>query len=194
MSIFNFIKENRVLVAGLVLPLLLIGFLAIARAIPATITEPPQYKVVYYSQAYSGLGTFTPKIKDGKLDIGFNKTPQNNYPSANQNSTIMFYLYDPATKTVKNTSVNYDDISKPETLKKFASAKFSDQLASPDGYNFEAYRSRNYSLLTDIFGGGGYRSSSALTKNGVSVDIPIPTPWNGDTQFLGWITEGDVTW
>lgn len=191
MSIFNFIKENRVLVAGLVLPLLLIVFLAIARAIPATLSDPPQYKVMYYSQAYSGLGTFVPKIKEGKLEIGFDKAIQK---PANLNPNMIFYVYDPQTKAVKNTSVNYDDITKPETLKKFSSVKFSDQFISPDGYQFEAYRSRHYSLLTDIFGGGGYRSSPSLNKNGVYIDIPISTPWNGDPQFLGWIIEGDVTW
>jgi hypothetical protein len=195
MSILNFIKENRVLVAGLVLPLLLVVTLAITRMIPSTVTDPPQHKVIYYSQNWSGMGSFAPKVNEaGKIEILFNANPQNSGAMGGQPPTIILYAYDPANQSVKNLTISYDSYTKPEITEKFSSVKLSSQFTSPDGYVFQEYRNRDYSLLTDFFGGRGYSNSPSLFKNGVYHDMPLPSPYYGTSMFLGWVIEGDVTW
>jgi hypothetical protein len=195
MSILNFIKENRVLVAGLALPLLLVATLAITRMIPSAVTDPPQYKVIYYSQNWSGMGSFIPKVNEaGKIEISFNTNPQNSGTMGRQTPTIILYAYDPATQGVKNLTISYDSYMKPEITEKLSTIKLSSQFTSPDGYVFQEYRSRNYSLVAEIFGGSSYSNSPSLFKNGVYHDMPLPSPYYGTSMFLGWIIEGDVSW
>lgn len=190
MSVSVFIKENRVLVAGLVLPLLLIAILAFAKTLPATMIAPPTYKVAYYSQNWAPKGQLTLKINDaGQIQAAF-KHNENYKPYANENEPkATLYIYDPKTNTTTDTQLILGDNDKLPSLEKFSGLKFSSQQTSPDGYVFESYHYRNHSLITEIFSYRSNNNGPVLSKNNRIIKLPLPNPYTGNTEFLGWVTE-----
>lgn len=189
MTVSSFIKENRVLVAGLVLPFLLIGLLALAKTIPASLIPLPEHKVMFYSQGWSAKGQIAIKIDtEGKLNPVFNETANYKPVGNDQNPTTVLYLYDPKTNTLEDTSVTLDKDGKVTALEKFKDIKLSSQTVAADGYVFEPYHYRNSSLITDIFSYRSYNSGPALTNKGRIVSIPRPRTYYGTLEFLGWET------
>jgi hypothetical protein len=189
MTVSSFIKENRVLVAGLVLPLLLIGVLAIAKTVPASMVPLPEHKVMYYSQGWSSKGQIAIKVDtDGKLNPTFNETAQYKPAEKETNPITTIYLYDPKTNTVEETNVTLDKDGKVTALEKFKDIKLSTQTVASDGYIFEPYHYRNYSLITDIFSYRNYNSGPALTNKGRIINIPQARTYYGTLEFLGWET------
>ncbi len=193
MSVLSFIKENRVLVAGLVLPLLLIGVLAIAKSIPSSITEPPQHQVVYYSAGWSPKGQLTLKVDDTghlvaefKKNDGYKATPNETAPK-----TIL-YIYDPKTNIAHDTELTLGTDDALPSLDKFSNLTLSKEQTSSDGYIFEQYHYRNNSLITEIFAYHSSDNGPVLSKGGKLVKLPLPTQNYGNNQFVGWVSEGDV--
>jgi len=190
MSVLNFIKENRVLVAGLVLPLLLIGIMAIAKNLPASIAPAPEYKVLYYSYVWGSNENISFKVNEnGKLIANTVNNP--NFQGTQAPKTIL-YLYNPKTQFNESIEVTLDTDKKPTSFNKFSDLKLSTTQPSPDGYTFEAYYHRNYSLLTDIFAYRSYSGGPVLTQRGTVHQIPMPNPYYGNPQFLGWVIEGET--
>lgn len=191
MTVSSFIKENRVLVAGLVLPILLIGILAIAKTIPASMVPLAEHKVMYYSQGWNVKGQIAVKVdSEGKLQPVFNPSTTANYKlEGNDPSPItMIYLYDPKTNTSEETKVTLDKNGKVIPLEKFKDITLSTDPVAPDGYIFEAYRYRNHSLITDIFSYRSYNSGPAITNKGRVISLPKPSIYYGSFEFLGWET------
>lgn len=187
MTVSSFIKENRVLVAGLVLPLLLIGVLAFAKNIPASSVPLPEHKVMYISKGWSRNGQINITVDDqGHLNPVFEKSEYaKNLASDTAPKTIIF-LYDPKDNKVEDETVTLDKDNKVTSLEKFKDIAITTSINSSDGYYFEAYRSHNYSLLTDIFSYHSYNNGPALRKEGRVIDIPQPQSYYGQLEFLGW--------
>lgn len=187
MTVSSFIKENRVLVAGLVLPLLLIGILAVAKGIPASRIPLPAHKVMYYSAGWSSKGEIVAKVNsDGKLTAVFNAAPHYTPAANDRNPTTIIFLYDPQTNSVDDTTVTLDEKGNVTALEKFKDLQLSDQSTAPDGYIFEPYRYRGYSLITDIFSYRYYQSGPTLTYNGRIITLPQPPLPYGTLKFIGW--------
>jgi hypothetical protein len=190
MSVLNFIKENRVLVAGLVLPLLLIGMMAIAKNLPASMAPAPEYKVLYASFVWGSSEKISFKVdENGKLTASV--TANQNLNGTQSPKTIL-YLYNPKTQFNESIDVTLDADKKPTSFGKFGDLKLTNTQPSPDGYSFESYYNRNYSLLTDIFAYRSYNGGPVLTKKGVVHQIPMPNPYYGSPEFIGWVIEGDT--
>ena len=186
MTVLSFIKENRVLVAGLTLPLLLIGILALAKALPASMVDPPQQRLVYMTKSWSGNGQITVKVgDDGALSSSYEPSKQPQYGMAEQFPKTILFLYDPKTNTVEDTSLTLDKDKKITSLGELENIKLSKQITSADGYVFEPYASRRHSLITDIFSYRSYNGGPVLTKNGRIVNIPHKN-YYGQIEFLGW--------
>lgn len=193
MAVLGFIKENRVLVAGLVLPLLLIGVLALAKTLPAKMIDPPANKVAFYTSGWSQKGNLTLTVNaTGHLAANF-KADKNYKPSSgDQAPKTTLYIYDPKTNIVHDTELTLGTNDALPSLDKFSSLKLSTEKTSSDGYLFEPYHYRNHSLITDIF---TYRASDnkpVLSKDGRFISIPMPQQSYGNYEFLGWITEGEA--
>lgn len=187
MTVLNFIKENRVLVAGLVLPLLLIGMMAISKNIPSS--QPlPQYKVVYSSFVWGSNEQISFKVgDDGQLLGHIIDNP--NYKGSQAAKSIL-YLYDPKTQLTESVDVTLDTNKQLTSFGKFSTLKLSKIQPSPDGYIFESYYNRNYSLLTDIFAYRSYPNGPVLIKKGTIHQIPMPNPYYGSPEFIGWVIDG----
>lgn len=188
MTVSSFIKENRVLVAGLVLPLLLIALLAFAKTIPASLVPLPEHKVMYVSQGWSGKGRIAIKVDDdGKINPVFNATANYQPVGNDQNPTTMIFVYDPKTNTVEDTSVTLDKDGKVKELEKFKDIRLSTQAAASDGYIFEPYHYRgNNSLITDIFSYRSYSNSPVLSNKGRVINLPQAPHSYGSFEFVGW--------
>ena len=188
MTVSSFIKENRVLVAGLVLPLLLIGILAFAKNIPASTVPLPEHKVVYFSKGWGNNGQINIKVDDnGKLNAVFNTANYGQSISPETAPKTIIFIYDAKTNMVEDVTVTLDKNNKVTSLDKFKDITVSTQLTATDGYIFEAYRSHNYSLLTDIFSYRSYNNGPALTNKGRIIDIPQPRTYFGQLEFVGWV-------
>ena len=193
MSVSNFIKENRVLVAGLALPFLLICLMAVAKIIPASLVEPPTQKVVYYSNEWAARGNLVPKIgTDGKIMMTFNEnkgyTPNPNYNTPDPKTTL--YLFNPVTGVVSQQTVTIDKDNKISTADKFTDLAVSSDQPSSDGYTFQRDYYGGNSIMTDIFWSRSRYYGPILVKNGRVVRIPLPTsPYYGTFEFLGWVKE-----
>lgn len=193
MTAINFIKENRVLVAGLVLPLLLVAVFAIAKMLPASMVPPPTHKIVFYSAGWSNKGQINFKVDDVTHYPVANFAQNPNYKAGTNDPdpTSIIYIYDPATNKVEQKTVALDKDGKPTAFDNFSKLKLSIEPVSPDGYVFESYHYRNSSLITDVF---SYRSRDhgpALSKDGHLITIPFANPNYSSIQFLGWVIEGD---
>ncbi|MFA7276388.1 MAG: hypothetical protein WC043_06275 [Pseudobdellovibrionaceae bacterium] len=195
MSVLAFIKENRVLVAGLILPLLLVVVLAFAKTLPATLVDAPVYKVAFSSQNWSGQGQILLKIDDqGHLTASYQKNEgyvaQTNIASPVPTTTL--YVYDPTTSQIKNYDFSLGTDEKLPSVATFKDAKFSTQLISPDGYSFENYYYSHNSLITEIFMSRSSTQGPVLVKENRVIKLPLPNQYYGSFNFVGWITEGDV--
>jgi len=190
MTVSSFIKENRVLVAGLTLPLLLIGILAIAKSIPESMVPPPLHKVMYSSMGWSAKGQISIKLDtDGKLSAVFNPTA-NYTPNVNDKDPVtLVFLFDPKTNTTDQTSITLDKDGKPAAFEKFSNLTLTSQVFSDDGYQFTPYNYQNSSLITDIFAYRSRATGPALINKSHSFPVPQPQSYYGTLEFVGWVKD-----
>lgn len=187
MSLSTFIKENRVLIAGALMPLLLVGFFALAKMIPhytvAPTVAPPLYKALYTSSAWNNDSSEIRVVVNSKnqLDIDFRKG-EKSYSKA------YVYLYDPKTNKVDTTEISLADDDTAPALKKFETLTLSTQQPAPDGYVWTDYRARDESIATWIFTNGTSRDGPFLVKNNNVIKIGnFPTENYISYRFLGWV-------
>lgn len=183
MSFSTFIKENRVLIAGAVMPLLLVGLLGLAKIIPHYTVAPPLYKALYTSSAWNNDLPAIRVVVNSKnqLDIDFRKG-EKSYSKA------YVYLYDPKTNTVDTTEISLADDNTAPALKKFQTLTLSTQQPAPDGYVWTDYRPGSGSFATWIFTNGTSRDGPFLVKNNNVIKIGnFPTENYISYRFLGWV-------
>lgn len=191
MKLLSFIKENRVLVAGFTLPLLLVGLLAYAKTIPDRTVPDPQYKVAYMTQSWSGKGSISAKIDpNGHLAFSYKKIE--NPPAYSEEPKTRLFIYNPSTKTNEEIEIKLNEMDGTLTVDQppeLAQMTFSSKTTAPDNYLFEPYHYRNHSLITDIFINNYNYNTPVLTKDSRIIRLPAPsTYYNGNIEFVGWIT------
>lgn len=198
MSIMSVIKENRVFVAGILLPFLLIALLAVAKNIPPI--DPPHQQVVFWTKGWSDRGALNALVKDDShVEFTYTKTKnalvQPNYAPPPVTATL--YIYNPVTNTtreipIKLTDDDMKEDSKVISVPEIANITLSKTSPSQDGYNFESYSYNRNSMITEIFSNNN-SYGPCLTKQGRIVRIPPPNGYyNGSPEFLGWVISGDV--
>ncbi|MBL8639502.1 MAG: hypothetical protein JNK24_04010 [Alphaproteobacteria bacterium] len=191
MSAASFIKGNKVLIAGVVLPFLLIIALMLSRL--ATI-EPPQYKALFYVSKPSVIGTIkvTPN-SDGKISAVFQPKDAGSVIENNgtANPSAVLYLYDGKSGSLESTEVTLDQNNQVTPLQKFQDLEILPDAIAPDGYEFKrSYYISRTSILIDIFGGRRHYDGPVLTKNKYVMEIVGVNDYYNRTKFLGWVNEG----
>ena len=183
MSFSTFIKENRVLIVGATMPLLLVALLGLAKIIPHYSVAPPVYKALYTSSAWNGVSSEVRVLVNSKnqLDVDFRKD-EKSYSKA------YVYLYDPKTNKVDTTEISLADDDTAPALKKFQTLTLSTQETAPDGYVWTDYRPGGRSFATWIFMSGTPRDGPFLVKNNNVIKIEnSPTETYVSYRFLGWV-------
>lgn len=199
MSVGSIIKQNRVLVAGIILPLILIGLLALAKSFPDKVVDPPQYRLIFWTKNWSGMGNLSARVNEqSQLTISY--VPNQGYKPTNNEPLpkATIFIYTPATNRVDEYQVtapaNADASTAPipVAMPSLDNLKISSQALSPDGYSFEPYHYRGSGLITEIFIGGSRSYGPSLVKAGRMIELPKSSTYYTSPEFIGWITEGAV--
>jgi hypothetical protein len=202
----KWIKDNLVLVSGIVLPVLLIaGFFVLSKA-PRILVDPPEFDflMVGYRYDYQHPGDYhlSFEVRDGKLTGKATPRDKSNVNMNRQYAGI--FRYDAAANTfdeiIFDLPEGLDDIeeSVPLTLAETSNLELDKRKKSPDGYTIEflGYRGRG-GLLGEMFGmKRRYGSNYVLKKDSAYVDLPKPTSdsyYQNDLHFMGWVVEEGST-
>jgi len=199
----KWIKENLVLLSGILLPALLVGGFFVLDQLPKTLADPPTYDflMVGYQYDYQHPADYylSFEVREGRLTGQAVPKSENSRHINRQTARLFRYqaddnrfeeiLFDlPAGLATKEEPVALD-------LHDTDGLRLDKRSTSPDGYQFEfmGYRGRG-GLLGEIFGmGRRYESNYVLKKDSVYIDLPEPTPepylYQNDLHFLGWIVD-----
>jgi hypothetical protein len=194
----GFIKRNLALVAGLVLPVLLMGFFFIASMLPRAVSDPPKYDMVFAAQDYTGGNTLPVSVnfivKDGALKAQYARLN----PPGNYGQWRKLYIYEAKTQKVRELPFGFpadmDKITgtREDVVEAAKELKLDSTLQSPDGYELSYDGYSHSSLVSDLFFyRGGYGSEPLLRKGGSSVRLSMDGArapfYYGQVQFIGWV-------
>ena len=197
----EWIKRNGALALGVGLPLLLVGFFALASWLPTVFVAPPQYDVLFMTNEGSGQMKYT--VENQRLVFTY---VGQNFESRGPK----LYRYSPKTGGVQKI-----DIPIPEGLEQrefdnklvvsdeernritplpvpaLESVKVDTNVMSPDGYQFRNVTPRDSGgLIGALFFSPRYNYNLALEKNGNIVTIPNPEATQSyyyPVVFVGWV-------
>lgn len=200
----KWIKNNLVLVSGVVLPLLLVAGFLVLNNVPRVLADPPEYDfllVAYrYDYQHPREYSLSFEVRDGRLHGKASPLDKPNTYANRQHAGI--FRYRSGSQSFEEIDyelpAELDDIEESVTwmVGEAADLELDKRAQSPDGYTFEylGYGGRG-GLLGEIFGmGRRYDSQYALSRDGVRFNLPKPagTPnyYGHDLHFMGWVIEG----
>jgi hypothetical protein len=198
----KFLKDNFVLVVGLTLPILLmIGFIVFS-TLPRSLSDPPQYDLIFAVPDYSVAGNTLPVnvmliVKDGQLKAQYTRVaqaPTGGYYGSTGWKKLYRYQAGPQTVRELPFGIPQDVASIAPTREDVVDAtkdlKLDTTLRAPDGYELDYRSNRSRGLLTDIFGGSS-SYEPRLRKGASSVRLRTGdgrTPfYAGNVEFIGWV-------
>lgn len=201
----KWIRENLVLVSGIVLPALLVTGFFILNSMPRVLADPPEYDflLVAYRYDYQNPRDYylSFEVRDGKLTgIAAPKGSDERYSNRH---LARIYRYLAASNRFEEIAFDLpegvESLEEPAPidLKEAGQLSLDKRRESPDGYQFEflGYRGRG-GLLGELFGmQRNYRSSYVLKKGSSYIELPdlADDPYYNqhDVHFMGWIIEGE---
>lgn len=204
----KFIKENLVLVSGIVLPVLLVvGFLILSQ-VPKSMLNPPEYDFVI--SAYRHVSP-TPhdlcvdfEVEDGKLRGRLK--PEKRENECYYRHQVELYRYDADADSFEEIVFDLpdglEDVEKTTTfpIEEAKDLTLDKKSRSNDGYTFEylGYRG-NGGLLGEMFGmRRRHHNQYVLSKNGTYFELPELGHrryyyYGNNIHFLGWVVpEGEA--
>lgn len=196
MPVGAFIKQNLALVAGIGLPVLMMGFFFVAAAVPRAVGDPPKYSMVFAVQDYRGGGPLPVSVDlfvdKGRLKARYARV---NLPG-NYSGWKKLYIYDAAAGKVRALPFSYpDDMDRIEGTREEVVEATQDMtldpaLQAPDGYELSYDGYSRGGLVNELFWGGGYAREPRLRKGSSSVRLSTDDGRGalhyGAVQFIGW--------
>lgn len=167
------IKNNLALIAGIVIPILLVIFLSITMLIIKDNTLPPEYDFIYMDGGYNSQV----KVLNNRLELEY-------LTSENQSFHPKIFIFHVNSKQSEQIKI---DFSKPIKLENktaiyeilnFTDYKLDKSSKSPDGYTFNNNYMSSYPYSIE------HPYHYSITKNGKSVMIASDANY---LQFIGWI-------
>jgi hypothetical protein len=198
----KWIRDNLVLVSGIVLPVLLVGGFFLLNKAPRILSDPPEYDFVLvgyrYDYQHPSNYYLSFEVRDGKLTGRAVPRDEQNVNINRQYAGI--FRYDAASATfteiVYELPEGLDDIDEPIPLElaETSGLKLDKRRQSPDGYVFEFLGYSGWGgLLGEMFGmRRRYESGYVLKKDSVYIDLPRPAAdpyYQNDLHFMGWVIE-----
>ena len=185
------LRENPMIAASVLLPLIIVVFFLLATAIPRWLVEPPAYSFLFTvpDHTYS-----TPQIDvrydvvDGRLRVRVFKT------GVTYRNSPKLYLFDHEQRVTRAISVdlpvNKDSFEDGDELavSELTSQRVLTARTAPDGYEVFGPGYRNDNLVTALFGGSRHRDFT-IAKSGAVFEIPHPgsNRYYYNVTFLGWL-------
>ncbi|MGD8359713.1 MAG: hypothetical protein PVG42_16785 [Lysobacterales bacterium] len=197
----NWIRKNLVLIAGIVLPVLMVAAFLVLQSAPKLLAEPPKYDFLLVGYRYDPQlprdYRLSFEVRDGHLQARASPvTEPNTYPNR-QNAKLLRYhaAGNSFSEIAWDLPEGLDGLTEPVTfpVEAVRDLRLDNRNRSPDGYVFEyaAYRGRG-GLLGELFGmGRRYRNNYVLNRNGAYFELPDPGTYayayGYELQFLGWV-------
>jgi hypothetical protein len=189
----KFIKENLVLVIGLVLPLLLVVLFFVATVIPKSLGTPPQYEMLFTTTKYDYQNkpeyAIDFNVKNQQLMVKAKKYDEKNY----NNVSKILMAYDGKTETVREIKFDASKFGDENEvlLEETKNLNIDTAAISPDGYTLEGPNYGGNGLLGGLFGGGYRNGGFRLKKGGVGYKVPTLQPdyYYNQVQFIGWVVK-----
>ena len=186
----SWLKQNIVLVIGMVLPLLLILLFFLATVLPKSLSKPPQYPLLFTVSKYEGS-------QKPELLLSFNVknkvllvTAKKNDDKNNYNFTKLI-SYDAKTETVREITVDATQLKLGvETPVNASKTMLIDtSTLSPDGFALEGPSYSGGGLVGGLFGGGYNNNGFRLKKGAVAYKVPNQQRdyYYNQLQFVGWV-------
>lgn len=199
----KWIKENLVLLSGIILPVLLVGGFFVMSNVPNMLADPPEYDflLVAYRYDYQHPNNYylSFEIRDDKLHGRVIPKGEGDAHLNRQYAAIFRYRaeensFDEIVYELPEGLENFEEPI-PLPLEETSDLTLDKRIESPDGYRFEflGYRGRG-GLLGEIFGmGRRYESEYVLKKDGAFFNLPKPASdpyyYQHDLHFMGWVIE-----
>ena len=197
----SWFRKNLVLVAGIVLPVLLVVGFFLLQSTPRHLGDPPGYDFLVVAYRYDAQHprnyNLAFEVREGRLQG--RATPVgngNNYPNR-QHAALFRYEVDKNefSEIAWDAPIVLDEIDEAFrfTVTETEHLQLDKASRSPDGYLFEygGYRG-NGGLLGELFGmGRRYDSPFVLEKEGAYFSLPTvraqPYYYGRNVHFLGWV-------
>lgn len=203
MAIMQWIRNNLVLLSGIVLPVLLVISFMLLRGGPAVLSEPAAYDflLVAWQQDSQESRDFllSFEVRDGRLQGQVAPRADKDAPPLRQRARL--FRYSAATRSFTELTYDLPDAAELQdapvsfSIPQAAGLRLDKASRSPDGFVFEfsGYRNRG-GLLGELFGmGGSYDGQYVLNRDGARFRLPSPDGNAGyygqELQFLGWVID-----
>lgn len=198
----RFLKENFALIVGLTLPVLLMAGFMVAANLPSTLSDPPQYDLIFAVADYPANLQSLPVsvrlvVRDGVLKGQYTKNtpaPGNVYVGGPWKK---LYRYQAGPQTVRELSFGFPPDTeaitgtREDTVEATADLTLDTTLRSPDGYELTYGNTGRSGLLTDLFW-SSYSTEPRLRKGSSSVRLTTGDSrtyfYAGNVEFIGWVT------
>lgn len=191
----KYLRQNPMIAAGILLPLVIVVFFVFATAIPKWLVDPPAYDFLF---TVADNRSTNPKIEvrfdvvNDRLRVRLFKTKVD-YPTV-----ATLYRFDHETLDSREISIDlpndtesFEDGEEVE-LSAFADRPISTGRKAPDGYEISEPRYRDGNLMTALFG-SNRRNRLSIHNSGAVIDVPQPSNnayyYYYNVNFLGWLTD-----
>ncbi|MBL1146453.1 MAG: hypothetical protein HND56_05605 [Pseudomonadota bacterium] len=219
MAFQKFVKDNLILLTGILLPILLVVLFMVASTLPRMLATPPQYDFLFTANQYhSNLNSpvsLSLKVDDktGKLAAIVTPNQKREHDYYRNNNFPVVYRYDAQHRTARALNHAYfreflqengdrlledKNVEMPEFLSGLTLDK---NVISPDGYTLDTdYRRSNDSLAGFMFsmGRSGRYRNYRLKKGNASFSFEVSGTdgnhyyYGNSFTFLGWVMEDET--
>lgn len=203
----SWIKNNLVLVAGIVLPVLLVAGFMLLQAAPRALADPPAYDFLVASYRYDAGHPrdyhLSFEVREGRLEARARPAGDDQARPDHRHAVLFRYSaeHNAFSEIAYEVPDDLDDLAQPRRfpVDEAAGLELDTSGQSPDGYRFEyaGYRGRG-GLMGELFGMGyRYDSYYVLSRDGVRFELPVPATasyrYGHNLSFIGWVTGEDDT-
>jgi len=187
------------IVAGIMLPVVVVLLFALATVLPRWFTEPPSYDLLLTYPGYGSDRKFPGRIELIVLDerlyahVYQVKNGQENYvPKLLMYNAGLQEVREITLAIPENVGELPDGTELP--IPGIKQRSISASLQAPDGYEFEVYNDRGGGLITELFINNRRRYGPRVVKNGAVIRLQLPAPTSRyynyyNMRFLGWVIE-----
>jgi len=187
----TFVRENLILISGILLPILLVICFYLAALLPKLLVQPPQYDLLYLTSPYPHDGVNT-EVVNGKLKIWV--TPQ---VRKGELPMPRLFLFEAKTQSSREIPIPVSSLptnTRPNTkeavvIPEIQSLTLDTRETAPDGYQAKI-DAPNYGNLVSILVFSNYQRNFVISKRGNTINISDENSAISNyksIKFLGWV-------